>query len=70
VRQFVLPAAAAAAVVTVAVLVAPLLASGAAVVTESSVALNNSLGALIVSPAGYVLGGLAVAAALVDTFRR
>jgi hypothetical protein len=69
-RQFVLPAAAVAATVIVAWLVAPWFTSGAAVVAESSLALNNTLGAWIVSPAGYVLGAAAAAAALIDSLRR
>lgn len=70
VRQLVLPAMALAATVVVAILVAPLFGTGATFVAESSIALNSALGALIVSPAGYAFGGLTVAAALVDTFRR
>jgi hypothetical protein len=69
-RRFSPQALAVAATVVVAILIAPWFASGASFVAESSIALNSTLGALIVSPAGYAFGALTVAAALVDELRR
>jgi hypothetical protein len=70
VRRLMLPAVAIAATVAAAILVAPLLVTGATLVAETSVTLNGALGAFIVSPAAYALGALTVVAALVDTLRR
>ena len=70
VRQLLLPGVALAATVVVAILVAPLLATGATWVAETPAMINSALGALIASPAGYALGALTAVAALVDTFRR
>ncbi|HJR70506.1 MAG TPA: hypothetical protein VKA43_10735 [Gammaproteobacteria bacterium] len=70
VRQFMLTAMALAATGVIAILVAPLFATGAAWVAETPAMVNSALGALVVSPAGYALGTLTVVAALVDTFRR
>jgi hypothetical protein len=76
-RTFALLAAAVAATVVVAFLVAPLLATGASFAAESPLALkagldalNSGVGALVASPADYVLGALIVVAAIIDTVRR
>ena len=76
-RQVVLPAAAVAATVVVAILVAPWFTSGATLVAESSLALsepletlNGAVSMVIASPLGYGIGALLVAAALVDSLRR
>jgi hypothetical protein len=61
-RRLILPAAAVAAGLAVAILGAPLLAAIAA----APVTLNGPLGALIASPVGYALGTLTVVAALAD----
>ncbi len=56
--------------VIVAVLVTPLVGIGAAPLAAAPNIINDGLSALLLSPAGYVLGTLAAVAALVDAFGR
>ena len=51
-----------------AILGAPLLSAGTMLVADAPNTLNGALGALLVSPAGFVLGALAAAAALTAAF--
>jgi hypothetical protein len=56
--------------VIVAVLMTPLVGIGAAPMAAAPNIINDGLGALLLSPAAYVLGTLAAVAALVDAFGR
>jgi hypothetical protein len=68
VRRIVLATAIAAAGLAVAILGAPLLATGTTLIAEAPTALNGALSALLVSPAGFVLGALTGAVALAAAF--
>jgi hypothetical protein len=63
-RRIVLAMAVVAAGLAVALVGAPLLTTSAMLAAETPSALNGALGALLVSPAGFVLGALTAATAL------
>jgi len=67
-RRIMLTIAAVTAVAAVSILGAPLLTSSIMLVADAPGALNGALSALLVSPAGYVLGASTAAAALAAAF--
>src|ERR1700741_3473823 len=62
-RQITLATAAVTAGLTVALVGAPLLATGTMAIADAPASLNAALSSLLISPAGYVVGALSAAAA-------